>query len=234
MKNQDHQNTQQEIDLFKRIIVVKNFLTKTEIRRAEQILEVGEWNESDANHKQNEDGTFCKWMPLLDEYKKTTKNKDFDILDLIDLKVTNALSKHAINVPSPGDVYLKNCGIFSCNTAMPYYADSSYPIDANGNVVILGSPSSSGFSCVSNLDKVKAWRFRDGAQDLKYSCALFLNDNVNAGDLVFPEHQVEIRPERNKLVMFPSTQDYIHGERPISSGVKNCYWSWYDSITKEI
>jgi len=225
----NNENMQQEINSFKGVFVIKNFLSKADIRNVEQLSEVGEWNLSDRNNKQNSDGTFYKWMPLLDEYKKEFKTRDFQILLDLHLKINDLLNEQITKIINYKGFYLKNCGIFSSNIETPYYADNAYPVDSNGETIILGYPAAQGYSCIKNLEDIKEWKIREGFEDSRYSCALFLNEDVDGGGLVFPEHQIEIKPERNKLIIFPSTPDYIHGERPVIKGIKNCYCAWYGS-----
>lgn len=219
-------NTQQEINSFNGVFVVTNFLSITEIRNTEEILDTGEWNTLDRNNRDNEDGTFYKWMPLINEHNKTPKNRDFKILEYLDVKIKNILLQHVISDLSSKKLYVRNCGIFSSSVSTPYYADDCYPVDSENKVISLGHPAEQGFACSKNLEKVNEWKTRKGFDDLKYSCVLFLNDDFMAGNLVFPQLEIEIKPERNKLVMFPSTKNYVHGDRPVK-GVKNCFCSWY-------
>jgi hypothetical protein len=221
--------TNQEITSFKQIFVVKNFLTKTEIRNAEQLLEAGQWQKPASDNTQSNDDKFYWWMPLLHEHTNQSKNRDFQILENIDTKIKDILNKHVINSSINNEFYIKNCGICSHNTVRPYYADNAYPIDSDKKAIVLGDPDIQGFDCIINLDKIKEWNIREWATELKYSCMLFLSDETEGGNLVFPQHETEITPERNKLVIFPSTSEYIHGERPVTKGVKNCYCSWYAS-----
>jgi hypothetical protein len=225
----------QEINSFKKIFVVKNFLTKTEIRKAEQLLEAGQWENAASNNTQGNNDKFCRWMPLLPEHTNQDKSADFQILEIIDTKIKDILNKYVIELPTVNsEFYIKNCGVFSLNTTRPYYADNAYPVDSNKEVVILGDPDIQGFDSITNLDKIKEWEIREWATELKYSCMLFLGDETEGGNLVFPEHETEVAPERNKLVIFPSTPDYIHGERPVLKGIKNCYCSWYASNNKDL
>jgi hypothetical protein len=223
----------QEINLFKQIFVVKNFLTKTEIRNAEQLLEAGQWEKPASDNTQGDDDKFYWWMPLLHEHINPNKSRDFQILENIDAKTKDILNK-LINPAINNELYVKNCGICSCNTVRPYYADNSYPVDSDQKPVILGYPDIQGFDSITNLDKIKQWNIRGWATELKYSCMLFLSDETEGGNLVFPEHETEVTPERNKLVIFPSTPDYIHGERPVLKGIKNCYCSWYASNNQDL
>ena len=226
---------EQEIKLFKKIFVVKNFLTKREIRNAEQLLEAGQWKKPASNDTQGNNDKFYWWMPLLPKYTNPIKSADFQILEIIDAKIKNILNKDVIKLSTVNnEFYVKNCGIYSCNTVRPYYADNSYPVDSDQKPVVLGHPEVQGFDSITNLDKIKEWRIRDWGTELKYSCMLFLSDETEGGNLVFPEHETEVTPERNKLVIFPSTPDYIHGERPVVKGVKNCYCSWYASSNQDL
>ena len=56
--------------------------------------------------------------------------------------------------------------------------------------------------------------------DRDLSTVLFLNDDFEGGDFVFPEFRVRVRPEPGMLVCFPSTHEYLHGVEPVTKGTR--------------
>jgi len=54
------------------------------------------------------------------------------------------------------------------------------------------------------------------------SAVLYINDDYEGGELAFPEHNITIKPEAGSLIFFPSTPDYIHQSKVVTSGKKYC------------
>jgi predicted 2-oxoglutarate/Fe(II)-dependent dioxygenase YbiX len=62
--------------------------------------------------------------------------------------------------------------------------------------------------------------------DRDLSTVLFLNDEFEGGDFVFPELRVRVRPEPGMLVCFPSTHEYLHGVEPVTKGTRYSIVNW--------
>ena len=62
--------------------------------------------------------------------------------------------------------------------------------------------------------------------DRDLSTVLFLNDDFEGGDFVFPEFRVRVRPEPGMLVCFPSTHEYLHGVEPVTKGTRYSIVNW--------
>lgn len=62
--------------------------------------------------------------------------------------------------------------------------------------------------------------------DRDLSTVLFLNDDFEGGDFVFPELRVRVRPEPGMLVCFPSTHEYLHGVEPVTKGTRYSMVNW--------
>lgn len=52
------------------------------------------------------------------------------------------------------------------------------------------------------------------------SAVLYLNDNYEGGELVFPEQNIKIKPTAASMVVFPSYPPYYHDPMPVTSGTK--------------
>jgi hypothetical protein len=60
----------------------------------------------------------------------------------------------------------------------------------------------------------------DGNFRLRYSMVLYLNDDYEGGDLIFKNHDIVIKPEAGSLVIFPSSEPFLHASAPLISGAK--------------
>ena len=58
------------------------------------------------------------------------------------------------------------------------------------------------------------------------STVLFLNDDFEGGEFVFPELKIRVRPEPGMLICFPSTHEYLHGVEPVSKGTRYSMVNW--------
>lgn len=52
------------------------------------------------------------------------------------------------------------------------------------------------------------------------SIVVYLNDDYEGGELVFPEQGITIKPESGSMVIFPSYPPYYHDPKPVTSGDK--------------
>jgi 2OG-Fe(II) oxygenase superfamily len=46
---------------------------------------------------------------------------------------------------------------------------------------------------------------------VNYGCIIYLNDDFEGGETVYPKKSISIKPEKNKLVCHPASDDYVHG-----------------------
>lgn len=46
---------------------------------------------------------------------------------------------------------------------------------------------------------------------LVYAAIMYLNDDYTNGELIFPERKIEYRPPAGALVIFPTHEEYLHG-----------------------
>jgi hypothetical protein len=52
------------------------------------------------------------------------------------------------------------------------------------------------------------------------SGVIYLNDDYLGGDIVFPNQNVTIKPKAGSLLLFPSSEPYVHHPHKIDGGVK--------------
>lgn len=113
------------------------------------------------------------------------------------------------------------------NVINPYY---NFEIDSSEIPQILCyspgghyKPHCDGEGLWHNPDGSVSWR---KSVDRDLSTIIYLNNDYEGGDLVFPELKIRIRPEPGMLLAFPSTHEYIHGVEPVISGERFAIVSW--------
>ncbi len=72
-----------------------------------------------------------------------------------------------------------------------------------------------------NGDKI--WR---KSTDRDLSMVLFLNDEFEGGEFVFPDLHIQVKPKPGLLVCFPSDQNYLHGVAPVTKGTRYSIVTW--------
>lgn len=83
-----------------------------------------------------------------------------------------------------------------------------------------------------HVDGQSMWKSPNGdviwrkSTDRDLSTVIFLNDDFEGGEFVFPEYRIRIKPEPGLLVCFPSTHQYIHGVEPVTKGVRYSMVNW--------
>ena len=83
-----------------------------------------------------------------------------------------------------------------------------------------------------HYDAVARWKNPDGSIiwkksiDRDLSTILFLNDDFEGGEFVFPDLRIRIKPEPGLLVAFPSSEFYLHMVEPVTSGTRYAMVNW--------
>jgi hypothetical protein len=72
-----------------------------------------------------------------------------------------------------------------------------------------------------NGDKI--WR---KSTDRDLSFVLYLNDDFEGGEFLFPDLHIQVKPKPGLLVAFPSDQNYLHGVNPVTSGERYSIVTW--------
>jgi hypothetical protein len=62
---------------------------------------------------------------------------------------------------------------------------------------------------------------------IEYAALTYLNDDYVGGEIYFPDHDLEIKPEPGELIFFPGTHFYIHGVREIISGYRYAMMTFF-------
>ena len=50
----------------------------------------------------------------------------------------------------------------------------------------------------------------DGHTTLAFSMIVYLNDDYDGGEIEFPNHGISLKPQEGSLIIFPSTEPYLH------------------------
>lgn len=53
---------------------------------------------------------------------------------------------------------------------------------------------------------------------VEYAAVLYINDDYNGGEIFFEKFGVEFKPPAGSLIIFPGTEKYEHGVRPVKPG----------------
>jgi hypothetical protein len=62
-----------------------------------------------------------------------------------------------------------------------------------------------------------------------FGCVYYLNDDYAGGEIYFPNQKIELKPKPNTLIFFPGTLEFLHGVKPITSGVRytlSSFWTY--------
>ena len=84
-------------------------------------------------------------------------------------------------------------------------------------------PHYDGVSLWKNPDDTIIWK---KTVDRDLSTVIFLNDDFEGGEFVFPDLRIRIKPEPGLLVAFPSSQFYLHQVEPVISGTRYAMVNW--------
>lgn len=83
-----------------------------------------------------------------------------------------------------------------------------------------------------HIDAESLWKTPEGeliwkkSIDRDLSIVMFLNDDFDGGDFIFPELKVRVRPEPGMMVCFPSNHHYRHGVEPVTKGTRYSIVCW--------
>jgi hypothetical protein len=65
-----------------------------------------------------------------------------------------------------------------------------------------------------------------------YSSLVYLNDNYDGGELVFPEYALSLKPKAGDIITFPTNAMYLHAVNKIKSGTRyNILLKWFRKTT---
>jgi hypothetical protein len=149
----------------------------------------------------NNDGTVYGYEKMLDaDYKKIGKT------------------------PSPKELYLLNSVLANmkfCAAKYKEYNNIEEDVNIDTNSAIKKYN-------VGSLMGAHADQY-DGDLKLRYSLVAYLNDDYQGGEIAFPNHNVVLKPQAGSIVIFPSSEPYLHESKELISGTKYMcpgFWLW--------
>lgn len=77
--------------------------------------------------------------------------------------------------------------------------------------------------------------FNDGSGTLSWkrnvdrdiSLVIYLNNDFEGGEIVFPKQALSIKPRKGMLIAFPSNHHFLHGVNPVVTGVRYAIVDWF-------
>ena len=72
-----------------------------------------------------------------------------------------------------------------------------------------------------------------GVSTRSLSVLIYLNDDYQGGNIVFPNSKVSLKPEAGSMIFFPSNFLYVHQIEPVTSGIKYSLPNWYHNVVEE-
>lgn len=83
-----------------------------------------------------------------------------------------------------------------------------------------------------HVDGESLWQTPDGeliwkkSTERDLSIVLYLNDDFEGGDFIFPDLKLRVRPEPGMMICFPSNHHYRHGVEPVTKGNRYSIVCW--------
>lgn len=188
--------------LLQHILIEPEALTQQEI---DHILNQTKYAEESAASINKEDENF-KIEPAVNTEIRDVKEVDIinilpDVTDIYARLITNIIN------PSYG---------FEIHSSEP---PSLLKYEKGGHYL----PHVDGFSQWKSPTGEVIWR---KSVDRDLSTVIFLNDNFQGGEFVFPDFRIKITPEPGMLICFPSNQYYNHGVYPVKAGTRYSMVNW--------
>lgn len=200
------------------IVSYKNVLQDTEsfIKKIEDYIKDKTLTWSDTiQHSEYENKEFkkireCKRisLPAYDDNELLVKNSSLPVIDNISARKYAQLSIHNF----------LNKSLYGCIN------------DYKKNNKALDWSKSEGWQI---LKYEKDDYFENHVDDMKQnprtvSMVFYLNDNYEGGEIEFSKFNLNIKPEKNEMILFPSNYIYGHKAKPVISGVKYVIVGWWN------
>ena len=102
--------------------------------------------------------------------------------------------------------------------------ESYYKIEldlVNMNVSRIESGGGNGLHSDSTKNDGSPWRDDGVPEEIEYSALLYLSDHgsdFQGGEILFPQHEIELGPEKGMLVFFKGDHKHLHEVKVVTSG----------------
>ena len=183
------------------ILIIKNFVELEDLKTIQKFLPtINEWMDAGEN-KYAEDGT-CTY----DASYWQNRQCSGDILSRINLDIYNLVDKYIIK--------------------MKWYLEDNFKVKLSVRppVIIRWFP---GLEQQPHADK----QLNDGSPNpfptYDLNSLIYYNDDFTGGELYYPQHDLEIKPEPGLGVAHPGDINYLHGVKKVTSGERFTTPSFY-------
>lgn len=210
-----------EITNYKNIIVVDNFITEEENQILVSLIQKPECYQNNSYWKYLTTDTLV--FPLqLNHFDDGIYSKVLANNDNIDCNNAFVDIKKRILSLLEGKYKVEHSGLEKFSDYVPYICDNEMPVDGT----LLGIPSPAPDDHTNFKEYEGQWGLTAGGCR-KYLARVFINDDFKGGNLTFPQHNLDIQPVKNRLVLYPCNKEYVYGVRGIEGS--SFYLSiWFD------
>jgi hypothetical protein len=108
---------------------------------------------------------------------------------------------------------VEHSGLEKFSDYVPYICDKEMPVDGSS----LGIPAPEADDHSRFLESQVEWGLTGGG-NRNYVARIFINHDFKGGNLTFPQHNLDIKPVKDRLVLYPCSKEYIYGVRNIDGG----------------
>ena len=209
-----------EIINYKGIIVIDDFITPEENKVITSTFESDVMDTTSYYWRQLINGNLVTPLSIISNkgfYQQISTVPSVNV----NLTLSNIITRITDLVPQP-KLKVESCIIEKHIEPIAYYADSEWPALKENQ--FLGVPLSGADD--SGYIKVEGEWVPNYVGTRLYSSHIFLND-VDGGNITFPQQQIDIKPKANRLVLFPSNSNYVHGTRHID-GSRRMLTTWFE------
>lgn len=194
LKEQLKKNNFYVEEIFNDVVLVENFLSKKEILEIFNIIEKSteeSWSiEYHANLK-----SFCMEKFGRDDVENLVKEGKFEI--------TQNWKDKNLNIHNE-DIHKKI-----------YNRLNNLLLESNTDLEL------SGFATIQRMQEgveLKCHTDQDTDPSIRYATILYLNDEYFDGELFFKNIDLTLKPKSGSLIIFPGTEKYHHGVKPVGKG----------------
>jgi len=201
-----------EITKYKDIIIADNFITAEENNLFVSLIEKPKCYETNTywRYLSNE----SRVTPLtLNYYEDRVYYSALEGVDNILVNNTYIDVKKRILNLIGGKFKIEHSVIEKFADYVPYICDNEMPVED----VSLGVPSSINDDHSEFIDYSGSWGLTLGGTR-KYIARIFINDDFEGGNLTFPHQKLDIKPVKDRLVLYPCSREYVYGVRNITGG----------------
>jgi hypothetical protein len=198
------------------VSILKNYAYKY-ARPLEDILH--DYNDIDKEDASSEKIRYGFFDMTENIYKNQTRAEVKHIIQDKIIKTTLELIGDRFPSLAPDQI-----GLAASRGPLPYHADSEIPKYESDQ--FLGIPSEKspnlGFIKPVNNEWIPSIN-----PHRAYSTVIYLEDEFEGGETIFPIKNLEVKPKIGKMLGFPSSRDYIHGAKDVVGASRLTLNIWY-------